>query len=80
MLSPTGIIPEDLMYPAKKAEVMRFLKSQPFPADMKGELLKGWALTVGQRVSAREMKSVERTGVDASYQGNGTYTDPSALF
>lgn len=79
MLSPTGIIPEALMFREKKGDVIRFLQSAPFPGDMKGELLKGWALTVGSFVSGREMRAVERTGADASPTGSGTYRDPSTL-
>jgi hypothetical protein len=69
MESPTGIIPEELMYPAKKQEVLAFLMAQPYPGDFKRRLLEGWALTVGLRLPSRDFRAVERTGFDGPAYG-----------
>jgi hypothetical protein len=64
MESPTGIIPEELMYPQKKAAVIRFLQAQPFNGDYKQKLLQGWAVTVGLRPTKAEYTAVRSTGID----------------
>lgn len=64
MISTTGIIPEDLMFPQRKADVIRFLTAQPYPSEFKRRLLEGWALTVGLRLRSREFHLVESSGVD----------------
>lgn len=64
MESPTGIIPEELMFPGKRSEVIRFLLAQPYPGDFKRRLLEGWAITVGIRLRGRDYAAVERSGVD----------------
>lgn len=64
MLSPTGIIPERLMHPENKGEVVDFLMAQPYPSVTKRELLLGWAITVGCRLSRKDYAAVERTGTD----------------
>lgn len=64
MRSPTGIIPEALMYPARLGEVLRFLKALPVPGHEKRDLLIGWAKTVGVKLRASLLASVERSGVD----------------
>lgn len=62
--SPTGIIPEDLMYPAKRKDVRLWLIQQPWPANVKRDLLFAWARTVFVRLSAREVNEVEASGVE----------------
>ncbi len=42
-LSPTGIIPEELLFPARRGAVMAFLINLPIEGDLKEELLIGWA-------------------------------------
>lgn len=69
MESPTGIIPEHLMYPEKKQEVLRFLIAQPYPADFKRRLLEGWCLTVGVRCRSRDFRVVESSGFDGVNYG-----------
>lgn len=69
MESPTGIIPESLMYPEKKAEVVQFLQAQPLPGDFKRRLLEGWAITVGIRVRSREYNLVAASGFDGVNYG-----------
>ena len=64
MESPTGLIPEDLMYPQKRMDVVRFLMSQPWPGDYKRRVLEGWAITVGIKCPSRDYQAVERSGVD----------------
>jgi len=69
MESPTGIIPEDLMYPERKQEVLRFLIAQPYSGDFKRRLLEGWALTVGIRLRGRDFHLVEVSGFDGVNYG-----------
>jgi hypothetical protein len=60
--SPTGIIPEYLMFREKRKDVRAWLISQPFPAHMKRDLLFAWARTVVIRLSASEVSEVENSG------------------
>lgn len=63
-LSPTGIIPEDLMHPAMRMQVMAFLMRLPIPGDDKLALYLGWARTVGVSVNASQRNTVLRSGTD----------------
>jgi hypothetical protein len=69
MISTTGIIPEELMYPEKKKEVIAFLQAQAFPGQFKRRLLEGWQITVGIRLRARDFNTVEASGVDGVNYG-----------
>jgi hypothetical protein len=62
--SPTGIIPEELMFPAKRAEVMAFLALLPVHGDDKVDLLIGWARMVGVSVNSSTRRTVRETGID----------------
>lgn len=62
--SPTGIIPEELMYPYKRLEVIQFLKELPVPGDDKVDLLVGWAKMVGVSVNASTRRAVMLSGTD----------------
>jgi hypothetical protein len=64
MESPTGIIPEELMYREKKKDVILFLQAQAFPGDFKRRLLEGWAITVGLRLRGIDFQMVEKSGID----------------
>jgi len=64
MSSPTGIIPETLMLPGKKREVIEFLKAKAYPGTMKRELLLGWAQTVGLRLQQKDFREVDESGVE----------------
>ena len=64
MESPTGIIPEELMFPEKKKEVIAFLLAQPYVGDFKRRLLEGWAVTVGLRIRSYDYGRVYRSGID----------------
>jgi hypothetical protein len=61
--STTGIIPEELMYPAKVGEVMQFLIDAPIPGDTKEELLFGWARTVGVKLNSSQYAKVSKSGI-----------------
>lgn len=63
--SPTGIIPEELMYPAKRKDVRAWLIAQPWPAHIKRDLFFAWARTVVVRLSEREVSEVEASGIAA---------------
>jgi len=60
--SPTGIIPEDLMYPEKRKAVRAWLIAQPLPGYMKRDLFFAWARTVYVRLSSKEIALVEASG------------------
>jgi hypothetical protein len=62
--SPTGIIPEELMFPARRLEVMGFLMKLPIPGDDKVDLLVGWARMVGVTVNSSQRATVRNTGTD----------------
>jgi hypothetical protein len=64
MDSPTGIIPEALMYPQFKKEVIDFLITQPLPSWRKVSLLSGWCITVGVRCKSYEYHVLEVSGAD----------------
>lgn len=61
--SPTGIIPESLMFPGKLREVMALLAQVPASGDDKVAYLVGWAKMVGVKVSASQRDAVRVTGV-----------------
>ncbi len=62
--SPTGIIPEELMFPAKRIAVMQFLITLPVPGDDKVDLLVGWARMVGVTVNSSQRRRVRESGSD----------------
>jgi hypothetical protein len=62
--SPTGIIPESLMFPAKRAEVVAFLAQLPVPGNDKVDLLVGWAKMVGVSVNSSTRRKVRFSGTD----------------
>lgn len=64
MISPTGIIPEELMYPAKLGDVMTFLKQATGTGSWKREVFQGWARTVGVKISGSQQNAVYQTGWD----------------
>ena len=63
MESPVGVIPIELMKPEKKAAVISWLQGSPLPGRLKVEYLLGWAIWVGVRVSGRDRRAVEATGL-----------------
>jgi len=64
MESPTGIIPEELMYPQKLGAVMELLKSLPGASNEKLDVLRGWAKEVGVKLSASQVDAVRESGYD----------------
>ena len=66
MISPTGIIPEELMYPQRLGDVMTLLKSKVATGDWKREVLQGWARTVGVKISQAQYRAVYQTGWDVN--------------
>lgn len=63
--SPTGIIPEELMAPGATAGVMMFLSKLWIDGETKADLLRGWAMEVGVKLSASQVNRVRDTGTDA---------------
>jgi hypothetical protein len=66
MISPTGIIPEELMYPQKKQDVIRFLLAQALPGNIKRRILEGWCVTIGVRCRPRDYYLLESSGIDGT--------------
>jgi len=64
MASPTGVIPELLMFPGKKREVVDFLKKLPLESRLKRNLLLGWAQTVGMRIEQSLYRELEESAID----------------
>jgi len=64
MLSPTGVIPEALMYPDKLGDVMTLLKQMPGTSDWKRDIFMGWARTVGVKIANSQKNAVFQTGWD----------------
>jgi len=62
--SPTGIIPESMMNPGSKGEVIAYLATLPVEGGVKVDLLVGWARMVGVSVNASQRDQVRVTGVD----------------
>jgi len=63
-ISPTGIIPEQLMYPNRLADVLDYISHLVADSDQKVDLLRGWAQTVGVKLSASQFNTVRYTGTD----------------
>jgi len=62
--SPTGIIPEELIDPAKLREVVEWLRFAPATFLMKKQLLRGWANTTGVIPKASDYGALNGTGID----------------
>lgn len=65
-ISPTGIIPESLLYGFALGEVMTFIKRLHADGDTKADLFRGWAQTVGVKLSGSQVNAVRETGTDRS--------------
>jgi len=66
MISPTGIIPEELMFPEKQKDVLALIKGMTATGDWKRELLQGWGRLVGIKVSQAQYRAVYITGWDVT--------------
>lgn len=64
--SPTGIIPESLLFPARLPQVIEFLVRLPIEGETKVDLLVGWAKTVGVTLNASQRNTVRHSGTDYS--------------
>lgn len=64
MESPTGIIPEEFMYPQRLGDVMRRLIELPGASHEKLDVLMGWAKEVGVKLSASQKDAVRESGYD----------------
>lgn len=62
--SPTGIIPETMMNPKSRKQVVAWLITQPWPGHIKRDVLFGWARTVGIRLLEREVQQVVSSGLE----------------
>jgi hypothetical protein len=62
--SPTGIIPEAMMNPYSRKQVVAWLITQPWPGHIKREVIFGWARTVGIRLLEREVDQVVASGIE----------------
>jgi hypothetical protein len=66
MISPTGIIPEAMMYPEKQAEVVALIKGMTATGDWKRELLQGWGRLVGVKIRQHQYRAVFLSGWDVA--------------
>jgi len=64
MISPTGIIPDALIDPARKAEMLDWLVQQPMTRAYKLQLLSGWRIWTRGAITSRESARVAASGVD----------------
>ena len=69
MDSPTGIMPEDLLFREKRREAKAWIIAQPWPADNKRSMLFAWARTVAVRLTRNEVEAVTSTGIDVAQPG-----------
>lgn len=65
MKSVTDFIPEDLMEPARLADVIAYLQAAPLTSDEKVKALVVWARNVGAKTSSSQRAAVAKTGIDA---------------
>jgi hypothetical protein len=65
MESPTGIIPEELMYPQRKRQAKAWIMSMPYTSQFKSDLWKGWCVTVGLMATRLDYADIEASGIDA---------------
>jgi hypothetical protein len=64
MESATGIVPEELMYPTKTAEVMKFLQDAPIKGHRKREIFFAWSRAVGVKLTGSQYNAVYLSGID----------------
>lgn len=63
-ISPTGIIPEELLYGYKYNAVVEYIGRLHVDGDTKADLLRGWAQTVGVKLNGSQINKVRDTGTD----------------
>jgi len=68
-VSPTGIVPEDLIDKTKKDEFIRWLTAQGFKSQFKRDLLFGWSRTVFVAVTGEDVRLVRSSGIDVPQGG-----------
>ena len=64
MTSPTLIIPEELMFPSRKKDVLAFLLAAPAERKFKAQLLLAWAQEVGVHLRQRDYDFVQSSALD----------------
>jgi len=57
-ITPYGIIPEHLLDPAKKEEVILFLAKLPGPARRRKEIYVGWCKLLGVAITQEDVEKV----------------------
>lgn len=62
MESPTGLIPEELMYAGAKRQVLDYLIAQPWPGDFKLQVLAGWGKVVDNTITADDRAVMSASG------------------
>jgi hypothetical protein len=63
-ISPTGIIPESLLYGFALGDVMKYIQRLHVDGDTKADLFRGWAQCVGVKLSGSQVNAVRETGTD----------------
>lgn len=59
MSSPSGVIPEELLRPEAREQMIQFLRRLPIPVRRRKALAFGWAKEVGAQLSTAEIKALE---------------------
>jgi hypothetical protein len=61
----SDLVPDDLFFPNKKNEVIKFLRNVPASSTDKRSWLFLWALWVGSRINRFDYANVQQGSVDA---------------
>lgn len=64
MLSPTGIMPDELISPDRRTDAVNWILAQPLESRVKVRLFKGWLRTLGQTATAAEYTTIEDSGIE----------------
>ncbi len=62
----TGLLPEELWYPERKTETIRFLADQPAPPNVRRDWLTLWSLWVGPHPSPLDYAKVSVGAVEVN--------------
>jgi hypothetical protein len=62
MESPTGLVPEELIQPGMKRQVLDYLLAQAWPGDFKVQVLYGWGNVTKTAISASDAAVVAASG------------------
>jgi len=61
----SDLLPDDLFFPERKMDAIRFLASQPAPSNVRRDWLTLWGLWTGPRPSRVDYQKVQAGSFDA---------------